>query len=130
VLLIYGPGDGVREGFAAALAGHDLSLVDVSSAWTILRLAGPGAPALLAELSTMALHPEELSDREIVQGPFVNVRAIVRRHDAQVGPGYTMLVPREVAAYAWRAITERGAEHGLRAVGPAAVDRTSGEGTS
>lgn len=130
VLLLHRPADGARERIAAALTGPDLSLVDLGSAWAVLRLAGPGAPALLAELSPMPLAPDELADGAIAQGSLVNVRAIVRRHDAPIGPGYTILVAREDAAYAWHAITELGEGHGLRPVGPAAVARAAREGGS
>jgi sarcosine oxidase gamma subunit len=99
----------------------------MSSASTVLRLAGPGAPALLAELSPMPLGPDELADGAIAQGPLVNVRAVVRRHDAATGPGYTMLVAREDAHYAWHAIAELGEGHGLAFVGPAAVARAPGD---
>jgi glycine cleavage system aminomethyltransferase T len=73
----------------------------------------------------MALDPAELADGSIAQGPLVNVRAIVRRHDAPVGPGYTILVAREDAHYAWHAIVELGEELGLRPAGAAAVARAN-----
>ncbi|HEU0236638.1 MAG TPA: hypothetical protein VFR14_09380 [Candidatus Limnocylindrales bacterium] len=125
-LLLYRPGADAQQAVEAALAGADLSLVVMSSAWTALRLAGPGTPALLAELSPMPLGRGELADGAIAQGPLVNVRAIVRRHDAAIGPGYTILVAREDAHFAWHAITELGEGHGLRPVGPASVARAPG----
>ena len=126
VLLLYRPAGDAQRSIEDALAGADVSLVDMSSAWTVLRLAGPGAPALLAELSPMPLGPDELADGAIAQGPLVNVRAVVRRHDAATGPGYTILVAREDAHYSWHTIFELGEGHGLRPVGPAAVPRAPG----
>jgi len=127
VLLIYRPADVARRAIEQALAGADVSVIDMSSAWTVLRLAGPGAPALLAELSPMPLGPDELADGAIAQGPLVNVRTIVRRHDAAVGPGYSILVAREDAHYAWHAMSELGEGHAVRPVGPAAVARAPGD---
>jgi heterotetrameric sarcosine oxidase gamma subunit len=123
VLLLFRPAAGAADRLRSALGGADVA--DLSSAWTVLRLAGPGAPTLLAELSPMALDPAELADGSIAQGPLVNVRAIVRRHDAPVGPGYTILVAREDAHYAWHAIVELGEELGLRPAGAAAVARAN-----
>jgi heterotetrameric sarcosine oxidase gamma subunit len=125
VLLLFRPAAGAADRLRSALGGADVALADLSSAWTVLRLAGPGAPTLLAELSPMALDPAELADGSIAQGPLVNVRAIVRRHDAPVGPGYTILVAREDAHYAWHAIVELGEELGLRPAGAAAVARAN-----
>ena len=127
VLLLYRPAGEAQRSSEEALVGADVSLVEMSSASTVLRLAGPGAPALLAELSPMPLGPDELADGAIAQGPLVNVRAVVRRHDAATGPGYTMLVAREDAHYAWHAIAELGEGHGLAFVGPAAVARAPGD---
>ena len=126
VLLLFRPEDNAAARIAEALASVDVSLVDVGSAWSVLRLAGPAAPALLTELSPMPLAPRELDDGAVAHGPLVNVRAVVRRNDAAVGPGYTILVAREDAAYVWHAITELGEGHGLRAVGPGAVARSAG----
>ena len=127
VLLLYRPAGDAQRTIEEALAGADVSLVEMSSAWTALRLAGPGAPALLTELSPMPLGPGDLPDGAIAQGPLVNVRAIVRRHDAAFGPGYTILAAREDAHYAWHAIAALGEGHGLAFVGPAAVARAPGD---
>ena len=43
------------------------------------------------------------------------------RQDAGAQPGYTMMIARDEAAYAWDAIRHIGAAHGLIPVGPAAV---------
>jgi heterotetrameric sarcosine oxidase gamma subunit len=124
VLLLFRPGDGAAERVGQELGRGDGSVVDVGSAWTVLRLAGPAAPALMAELSPIDLDPRTFADGAIALGPLVNIRAIVRRHDAAFGPGYTILIARDEAAYAWHAIRELGAPHGLRVVGPAAVEGT------
>lgn len=126
VLLLYRPAADAPRAIEAMLVGTDVSLVEMSSAWTALRLAGPGTPALLAELSPMPLGPDELADGAIAQGPLVGVRAMVRRHDAAIGPGYTVLVAREDAHSAWHAISELGEGHGLRPVAPAVVARAPG----
>jgi heterotetrameric sarcosine oxidase gamma subunit len=125
VLLLFAAAEGAADRILAALASADVSVVDVGSAWTVLRLAGPAAPALMTELAPVSVDPRTFAEGSIAQGSLVNVRAIVRRHDAAIGPGYTILVARDEAAYAWSAIVDLGRDHGLRVVGPAAVARAN-----
>ena len=106
------------EGPAATVDG---SIVDVSSAWSVLRIAGPAAPAILAEASPVDLDPRSFAEGRVAQGPMANVRAIVMRRDASFGPGYTILVARDEAAHAWNALLSLGQPFGLAIVGPNAV---------
>jgi heterotetrameric sarcosine oxidase gamma subunit len=91
-----------------------LVIVDVSSAWTALRVGGPATTAILEEAC-----PVDLSGPGIAQAPVANVRVIVRR----TGPRSTctLLVARDEAEYLWDALLAIGEHHGLRPVGPAAL---------
>jgi heterotetrameric sarcosine oxidase gamma subunit len=108
---------------AAARLAPDVSVVDVSSRWALLRLGGPLAAKIMTELTTLDLDPTRFADGRIAQGHMVNVPAIVRRHDAICGVAYSFLVHRDHAAYAWDAIARIGRAHGLRVVGSEALAR-------
>jgi heterotetrameric sarcosine oxidase gamma subunit len=106
---------------AADLASDDLSVVEMTGARTTLRLAGPAAPTILAELCPVDTTPATMAPGDLLQAPLAGVRAFIARQDAGAQPGYTMMIARDEAAYAWDAIRHIGAPHGLIPVGPAGV---------
>ena len=106
---------------ARDLASEDVSAIEMTGTRTTLRLAGPAAPDILAELSAADTHPRSMAEGSLAQAPMVGVRAFIARQDAIEGPAYTMMVSRDEARYIWDAIRQIGAAHGLRVVGPAAV---------
>jgi heterotetrameric sarcosine oxidase gamma subunit len=91
-----------------------LTVIDVSSGWTALRISGPATSAILEEAC-----PVDLSEPGIVQAPIANVRVTVRVTDAS--SARTLLVARDEAQYLWDALLGIGERHGLRPVGPGAV---------
>ncbi len=121
-ILLVAPLGGSAVGAAAtALASDDVSVIEMTGARTTLRLAGPAAPAILAELCAADTTPETMAPGTLIQAPFAAVRAFIVREDSGGQPGYTIMVSRDEATYVWDAVLHTGAAHGLAAVGPAAV---------
>jgi heterotetrameric sarcosine oxidase gamma subunit len=106
---------------AGDLASDEVSAIVMTGARTALRLAGPAAPAILAELCPADTTTSALSPGHLIQAPLVGVRAFIARADNEAGAGYTILIARDEAAYAWDAIRRIGSGRGLVPVGPAAV---------
>ena len=115
-------GAGAAPGRAATVATESLdeiatklrsagpSVVDVSSAYTILRLVGrrlPGAACRSSARSTRRLAP--CADLRIVQAPVVGVRMVIARRDHGDIPGWILLVARDDAEFVWDSIVDLGA---------------------
>jgi heterotetrameric sarcosine oxidase gamma subunit len=115
-----GPEGSLSE-IAGKLRSAGLSVVDVSSAYTIFRLVGPRLPRLLQELCSVDLAPRSVPDLRVVQAPFGGTRVILARRDHGDLPGFTLLVVRDEAEYLWDVIVHLGAAHGLRPVGAMAI---------
>lgn len=127
-ILLVGPAGAWTDELADRLGGADASAIDMTGARTALRMAGPAAPAIMAELCTVDTTPPGLDEGELLQAPVGGPRAFIVRHDTRDGlPGYTFLVARDEARYVWDATLAIGAGHGLVPVGPAAVAAAAGE---
>jgi 4-methylaminobutanoate oxidase (formaldehyde-forming) len=97
-------------------------LTDVTSAWSVLSLMGPKAPALLARVS-----PDDLSEAALPRGAtaeidlgFARVRAA--RMSYVGGPGFELYVPTEFVAGVYDALWDAGTELGLKDAGYYAID--------
>lgn len=116
---------GLLTGWSADLAARvvslDVSAIEMTGARTTLRLVGPGAPAILAELCPADTTPATLPEGALIQAPLAGPRAFVTRRDHGGWPGYTWMVARDEARYVWESVLRVGKHHGLVAVGPAAV---------
>lgn len=99
----------------------DLSTIEMTGARTTFRLAGPAAPAIIAELCPVDTTPRAMAQGDLIQAPLASVRAFIVRLDTAGMPGYTIMVARDEAAYVWDAFMSVGRAHGLTPVGPAAV---------
>ncbi len=123
--IITGSAQGTRD--AAWIERHidpdqHASLVDVTSAWSVVSVMGPQAEALLARLS-----PDDLSRaampfgtaREIDVG-YARVRAT--RMSYVGGPGYELYVPTEQCVTLYDALHSEGPAFGLRDAGYYALD--------
>jgi len=89
------------------------STTDVSSGSTLLRMAGPAARAVLAEVCPVDLSASAVPDRSIVQTMVANLRVVTARLDVAGEPAFVLLVARDEARYLWDALSEIGAAHGL-----------------
>lgn len=98
------------------------SMTDLSSGLSSFKLTGPVAPRLLQELSLTDLGGVRLPDGHVVQAPLVGIHTIIARIDRAGVPSYIILVPRDLAEYAWDAILEAGGPFGVIPVGAAAFE--------
>jgi aminomethyltransferase len=121
ILLLARGGGTAIAALAVELASDAVSAIEMSGARTILRVAGPAAPAILAELCPADTTPLTMAGGALIQAPLAAVRAFIARQDSGGNPGYTIMVARDEAAYVWDGIVRIGAAHGLVPVGPAAV---------
>jgi len=123
-LLITGTAQATRDrdwinrqiGDAAAI------LTDVTSAWSVLSVMGPRAPALLARLSSDDLSEAALPARataEIDVG-FARVRAA--RMSYVGGPGFELYIPTEFVVGVYDALMDTSSEFGLKDAGYYAID--------
>jgi heterotetrameric sarcosine oxidase gamma subunit len=96
-------------------------VTDVSSGWTVLRLAGPGVRDLLEELVAEDLAPSLVPDHAILQVPLGGSRVILCRRDFEAIPGFTLLVARDEAEHLWNVFAHVGKAHGIRPVGAMAL---------
>ena len=111
----------VRETSRPASPARDVSAIEMTGARATLRLVGPAAPAILAELCPADTTPTSLPEGALVQAPLAGPRAFLTRRDHGGWPGYTWMVARDEARYVWESVLHVGEHHGLVAVGPAAV---------
>lgn len=109
-LVLFPPGE---HAAAARHLDSARSTVDVSSGSTLMRLAGPAARAVLAEICPVDLSASALPDRTIVQAMVANVRVVIGRTDVAGQPAFSLLVARDEARYLWDALSEMGGPHGL-----------------
>ncbi|MEP7206821.1 MAG: FAD-dependent oxidoreductase [Casimicrobiaceae bacterium] len=123
--IVTGSAQGTRD--AAWIERHigtddHASLVDVTSAWSVLSVMGPRAEALLAALSSDDLSRSALpfaTVREIDVG-YARVRAA--RMSYVGGPGYELYVPTDLCVTLYDALQAAGAPFGLRDAGYYTLD--------
>jgi len=121
VLLVAPAGALADATVTAELESGDASVIEMTGARSSMRLVGPAASAILAELCVVDTTPAALAPAGLLQVSIAGVRAFIARLDALGHPGYTIMVARDEAAYIWDAITAIGAAHLLTAVGPRAI---------
>lgn len=90
-----------------------VATVNVSSALSVLNLVGPNSRGVLGELCPVDLRPKAVADLQTVHAPVANVRVTLARQDMGQAPAFTILVPRDYAAYLWEAMLHTGAPFGL-----------------
>lgn len=121
VLLVGSMGAFRLDRLAHDLSSEDVSAIEMSGARTSLRLVGPAAPAILAELCAADTTPAAMAPTCVVQAPLAGVRAFIARVDTGAHPGYSVMIARDEASFVWQTIVRIGSPHGLTPVGPAAV---------
>ena len=122
-----------REDLARALnaelprAGDDNEAIvlDITSSYAGINVAGPRSSDLLGKLTDLDLHVDEMPNLVCVQGQFAEVQGILVRWD-RGEPGYNLYVAREYGVYVWEVLREAGEEYGLVAVGVEAHRRLIG----
>jgi heterotetrameric sarcosine oxidase gamma subunit len=107
---------------AARLGAPGAAVTDQSSGLAVLRLVGPAARGVLEEATAVDLSERAVADRGIVEASVANVVVTLARQDLRGGaPGFTILVPRDLAEYLWAALLDLGSGHGIAPVGAEAV---------
>jgi len=98
------------------------SLVDVTSAWSIVSLMGPRAEALLASLSRDDVSKAALpfGTTRIVDAGYARARAA--RMSYVGGPGYELCVPTDQCVTLYDALCSEGTRFGLRDAGYYTID--------
>ena len=106
---------------AARLRVPGAAVTDLSSGLAVLRLVGPAARSVLEEATAVDLGERAVADRGVVQASVANVVVTLARQDMPAGPGFTILVARDLAEYLWEALLELGSPHGITPAGTEAV---------
>ena len=102
--------------------GEHVTLTDVSALTCVLSLMGPKSRELLSRVSPDDLSPAALafSHSKLIDLGHARVRAA--RMSYVGGPGFELYVPVEMARHVYRALTQAGADLGLRDAGYYALD--------
>lgn len=91
-----------------ALNRQVAAVIDVSSAWTIVEVAGANAEALLASGCSLDLHESNFPVGQCARGLISHVGVVIYRREA--GDGYHILVDRSLAADLWNWLHGAAAE--------------------
>ena len=105
---------------APAECGH---AVDITSALTGFKIAGPLAHRLLAAVTELDTSPEAFDDMSCAQARVAEVHGTVLRLDAGALLSYELYVDRGYGEYMWEVLMEAGEEHGAVPFGTEALER-------
>jgi heterotetrameric sarcosine oxidase gamma subunit len=97
-------------------------LTDVSAMFSVLSVMGPKARELLARVSPDDLSPEVLKFSHTLEIDLGHARVRAARMSYVGGPGFELYVPVEMTRHVYLALTEAGADLGLRDAGYYALD--------
>jgi 4-methylaminobutanoate oxidase (formaldehyde-forming) len=122
--ILTGSGQGTRD--AAWIERHagdaNAALVDVTSAYSVLSLMGPNAPALLGRLGAGDVSKAGLPFAMTAEIDVGYARARAARMSYVGGPGYEMVVPTDQCVTLYDALWSEGAQFGLRDAGYYTID--------
>lgn len=102
-------GPALLAGLQVALAGLHAATVDLSSAYTVIRLAGPAAQTVLAKGCSLDL---ERLGHDVALPTKLGPHAVIL-HALAPGEGYDLYVARSYAWSLWHWLEDAGAEHGV-----------------
>jgi sarcosine oxidase subunit gamma len=105
------------EALRAELAGQHSSVVDLSAARRVFRVAGPRAADVLAKGTTIDLHPRVFGPERCAQTQVGKATVLIVRPG--VTPVFDVYVARSFADYLRRWLVECGREFGMVADPPA-----------
>jgi len=112
-------GTQVYKNLADASAGDAcVHVTDLTSAYAVLRLAGPKSTELLKKLSSVRV--DSIATDRCIQGPLAGVRALLIRRDAGDVLSWLLFVSRDFGEYVWECVLSAGREFGIRPFGTAA----------
>jgi glycine cleavage system aminomethyltransferase T len=95
--------------------------IDVTSVYAVLRLAGPKSREVLRKLSSLNVSDTALPNLGCAQAGLAHVPGIFLREDIGAIPAFHLLITRDYAVSAWKAILHVGHEFGISASGLEAI---------
>ena len=98
-----------------------LHVVDVTSAFAGLLLAGPHSREVLRRLAAPDVSDSALANRQCISAKVAGIHTRLLREDLHGILAYTLLVGTEYAEYAWDTILHAGRQFGIMPVGSQAV---------
>ena len=98
-----------------------LHVVDVTSAYAGLLLAGPHSREVLRRLAAPDVSDSALANRQCISAKVAGLHTRLLREDLHGVLAYTLLVGTEYAEYAWDTILHAGRQFGIMPVGSQAV---------
>ena len=98
-----------------------LHVVDVTSAYAGLLLAGPHSREVLRRLAAPDVSDSALPNRQCISAKVAGIHTRLLRKDLHGILAYTLLVGTEYAEYAWDTILHAGRQFGIMPVGSEAV---------
>ncbi|MCY4528666.1 MAG: hypothetical protein OXD46_06515 [Chloroflexi bacterium] len=101
--------------------------VNVTSVLAAVRIVGPNAPAVLAEVTDLALAPPYFPNLNCAQGMLAEIHGTIIRHDIGNLPTYDLLFGRDYGDHVWESLIDAGERHGLTPFGIEAMSLLSGE---
>jgi sarcosine oxidase subunit gamma len=106
----------LADALEQGLAEVHHQVVDVTSYYTTIELAGPRARDMLMKLTTLDLHPREFGAGRVAGSMFAAAQATLWQVDADDmdgGPVFRLFVRRTMADYLWCLLAEAGFEWGM-----------------
>ncbi len=113
-LVVTAPGQAapVTAALGDALADLDAAVIDVSSGWAALRLAGPRARDLLVKGCPIDLESPAFGPGRCAETRIGAIHAII--HQVAADPVYDLYVGRSLGRAAWEWLVDAGSEFGVR----------------
>jgi len=126
-MVITGPNlaSGAREALGD-LDDRCAHLVDVTSAFAGVRIAGPSGRKLLQAVTEIDVSQEALPDMGCVQTSVAGIYGLLLRIDLQEVLSYDLYFARDYGEYMWEALLEAGAEYSVAPFGVEAMDLLTG----
>ena len=109
--------DDSTQGVLESLLHGCAHIVDMTSHFAAVRVAGPASSHLLAKLTDLPLSPESFPNMSCAQGQMAEVYTIVGRLDQGAVLSYNVYFGRDFGVYLFDAMLEAGHEYSMVPVG-------------
>ena len=110
LLMAPGGAEGALARAAKRACGDAASVVDQSHGRAVIRLAGAHAPAVLARLCRIDLHPRAFGVGRVAVTPVADLPCVLHQSDAE--PGFDLIFPATYAGSFVAALTAAAAQFG------------------
>ncbi|MAG36840.1 MAG: hypothetical protein CL878_11445 [Dehalococcoidia bacterium] len=109
-----------------AASAPRLHVMDVTSVYAALLLAGPSSHDVLQRLTALDVSDAALPDKSGARTGLAHVHTTILRQDLGDVPAFWLLVGWEYGAYAWDAVMHAGKAFGIGPTGQTALHRLRG----